>query len=253
MTLERSGCFGHCPVYKLTLRDDGSATYIGYSSVPKIGTFVAQINFWSFLDIVEPYDPWSLKDDVARCKDAPTLTITMARGSETRSVHLDDCLNVPARFMGTVAAMDGFAAYIPWTPQSVASDFPGTYLNLENFSVLDEMTIAPDGDGTMRASRVRATSESCEALLNPTPVALGALIPESGSSDTVRMNDGSELRLWSGAQKSAGSGVEWRQGGKSTTYLAVNRELERMIGSLFEQNAMKPGSHLSCCPCADKH
>src|SRR5262245_17588439 len=44
ITLERGICFGQCPVYRVTLRKDGPATYIGDLYVPLIGTYEATSN-----------------------------------------------------------------------------------------------------------------------------------------------------------------------------------------------------------------
>jgi len=45
ISLERKGCFGPCRVYKVTLRGDGSATYICKENVERIGTFTNH-QFW---------------------------------------------------------------------------------------------------------------------------------------------------------------------------------------------------------------
>ncbi len=43
VTILHTGCFGTCPVYELTLRRDGTATYVGSNHVAKVGTYTASI------------------------------------------------------------------------------------------------------------------------------------------------------------------------------------------------------------------
>jgi Domain of unknown function (DUF6438) len=38
-SLERTECFGPCPVYKVTIRLDGSVRYVGKKNVQRIGTY----------------------------------------------------------------------------------------------------------------------------------------------------------------------------------------------------------------------
>lgn len=56
ISLERTMCFGTCPVYKVTLRKDGSATYNGEWFVDKIGLYAGIISEHSFHRISELVD-----------------------------------------------------------------------------------------------------------------------------------------------------------------------------------------------------
>ena len=49
ISLERKGCLGPCPVYKVTLLADGSAIYVGKKNAYRIGTF-ANDEFWPIAD-----------------------------------------------------------------------------------------------------------------------------------------------------------------------------------------------------------
>lgn len=44
ITLERTPCFGTCPVYSLTLKEDGTAIYKGTRFVDRIGTYEGHFN-----------------------------------------------------------------------------------------------------------------------------------------------------------------------------------------------------------------
>ncbi|MEP7264196.1 MAG: DUF6438 domain-containing protein [Bacteroidota bacterium] len=41
--IERSPCFGRCPVFKATIYNNGKAVYIGRTSVSKLGMFTASV------------------------------------------------------------------------------------------------------------------------------------------------------------------------------------------------------------------
>jgi hypothetical protein len=43
ITLERTPCFGSCPVYRLSVAPSGTVTYEGKAHVRKLGTAIAQI------------------------------------------------------------------------------------------------------------------------------------------------------------------------------------------------------------------
>lgn len=43
ISVEHTPCFGPCPVYKVILRRDGTATWIGQKNTDKIGTYTADI------------------------------------------------------------------------------------------------------------------------------------------------------------------------------------------------------------------
>ena len=45
ITLQRTACYGRCPVYTLTLRADGTAIYEGEAHVARIGTYRGK--FWA--------------------------------------------------------------------------------------------------------------------------------------------------------------------------------------------------------------
>lgn len=44
ITLERTRCYGPCPIYKVVLRRDGQSIYIGKEHVRRIGTYKTTVN-----------------------------------------------------------------------------------------------------------------------------------------------------------------------------------------------------------------
>lgn len=53
ITLERTACFGTCPVYKVTLARDGAAVYEGIRWTPRIGRFHSSIDSLAFAQLAQ--------------------------------------------------------------------------------------------------------------------------------------------------------------------------------------------------------
>src|SRR4051812_14581782 len=65
ITLERTGCFGPCPIYRLTLHGDGTVVFEGKRFVKSTGTFTAHIAPEQVRRLVEDFkkvDYFSLRD-----------------------------------------------------------------------------------------------------------------------------------------------------------------------------------------------
>jgi Domain of unknown function (DUF6438) len=88
--LTTHGCRGWCPVYKLIFRQNGTVDYEGIRSVTVIGAAkitLSKSEYEALQKKVKETDLWQYPDliesDVA---DAPSATMTVYRGSESKSV-----------------------------------------------------------------------------------------------------------------------------------------------------------------------
>lgn len=66
ITLERTACYGTCPIYTFTLNNDGSASYTGKKFVERIGDYSTQIpqsSVDSIFLILDTLD-WSSYDSI---------------------------------------------------------------------------------------------------------------------------------------------------------------------------------------------
>jgi hypothetical protein len=66
ITLERTECFGPCPIYKLTIHQDGTVVYDGRDNVRVKGVQHAKIKPVEVRDLVKAFeniDYFNLKDD----------------------------------------------------------------------------------------------------------------------------------------------------------------------------------------------
>jgi Domain of unknown function (DUF6438)/Ankyrin repeat len=86
ISLERQGCFGSCPGYKVTVDGNGRATYEGRSYVDVVGTHHYRIPSQKVAKLVESlraYDIWSLRRTYkAGITDSATYILTIDMGDQ---------------------------------------------------------------------------------------------------------------------------------------------------------------------------
>ena len=89
ITLERTPCFGRCPVYKATLKSDGTLLYEGIRFVPRIGKYKAHIyQFEKIAGLVHRFGLFKLKDSYsARVTDQATAITTVKTASGKKSIR----------------------------------------------------------------------------------------------------------------------------------------------------------------------
>jgi hypothetical protein len=91
LTMDRSPCFGSCPQYRVTLRDDGTAIYEGLDYVRARGTFVTRVPTADVIDLVQRFDAsfseaHAAFNPRAHCPsqpDSPKIWIKLRRGGKT--------------------------------------------------------------------------------------------------------------------------------------------------------------------------
>jgi hypothetical protein len=92
ITLERSRCYGPCPVYKATLRRDGKATYIGKENVALIGKYKGMINQRDFDRLAEFLSSrgfFTFKEKYSEgwlAQDIPTVITSAVRNGKRKTV-----------------------------------------------------------------------------------------------------------------------------------------------------------------------
>tara|TARA_B100000614_G_scaffold187271_1_gene168379 strand:- start:3761 stop:4180 length:420 start_codon:yes stop_codon:yes gene_type:complete len=77
--LERTACFGNCPVYSIKIKNNGSGIYVGKNFVKNIGEFTFNISkseIDKILKKAEKIDFWNLKNEYyENISDLPTTYI----------------------------------------------------------------------------------------------------------------------------------------------------------------------------------
>jgi hypothetical protein len=117
ITLERTPCFGTCPVYKVTLRRDGTALYEGVAYVAREGRYRGTIGAPLFdrlarMAVEKGY--FGLRGRYAvPVTDHPSVITSVLRGGTRKSV--DHYANAgPAALKALETAIDAAAREIRW-------------------------------------------------------------------------------------------------------------------------------------------
>ncbi len=90
VSIEHDAFFGNAPVYQAILRRDGTATYIGYSGVGKIGTYTAHISgFDPLAQAIRRHGFQNLKDEYNTTPistDVPSVIVSVVSGGRRKAV-----------------------------------------------------------------------------------------------------------------------------------------------------------------------
>ena len=91
ISLERTACFGTCPVYKLTVYSDGKVEYEGKDHVKEKGSRSSKIEEKLFLRLMKKVDEigfFKLNDRYeGRITDLPTRITTVTKGDVSKTVR----------------------------------------------------------------------------------------------------------------------------------------------------------------------
>src|ERR1700730_2925658 len=91
ISLERTACFGTCPVYTLTVYSDGKVEYEGKEHVKEKGARSSKIDEKLFLRLLEKADEigfFKLNDRYeGRVTDLPTRITTVTKGDVSKTVR----------------------------------------------------------------------------------------------------------------------------------------------------------------------
>jgi hypothetical protein len=122
ITLERTACFGSCPVYSLSITGDGAVAYLGESYVNVKGTAEKQVASDSVQALVDQmleadYFNLSVPVDCSRgfATDAAGATTSLALDGRMHTVHNyygNAC--APASLRALEDAIDAAAESAPW-------------------------------------------------------------------------------------------------------------------------------------------
>jgi hypothetical protein len=115
ITLERTACFGACPMYKVTLRSDGTATYKGEQYVERKGTYNGTFHgFHRLVQLIEKQGYFNLKDEYTiEATDMPSAITSVVRAGKRKTItHYGD--SGPVELWAIEQAIDGVVANARW-------------------------------------------------------------------------------------------------------------------------------------------
>lgn len=111
ITLQQGECYGSCPVYKLTVKADGSVLFDGGKNTSGKGTgkidqnevrrLVEQANAINFLGLSDNYDA---KGCPSYATDHSTIVISISSGGRSKTIN---------HYLGCSAQEDGMKPYPP--------------------------------------------------------------------------------------------------------------------------------------------
>jgi hypothetical protein len=125
--LIRTGCFGPCASYSVTVHTTGQVDFHGYEFVCQPGKHSARIPGAAATELVADIaeagflDPsWNKGNYIA---DATDLTVTLVYGDRSRSLpHIDAESNSPRLLRTVGAAIDEVAGTSRWLPRRIERD-----------------------------------------------------------------------------------------------------------------------------------
>lgn len=125
ISLERTGCFGSCPSYVLTILADGGVTFEGRQDVKSKGVFrkkLAPAKLAPIFQKIEEIHFWELEDSyrtkknpdgsISMITDLPTRYVTVQ--SSTKSKRVEDYYGAPPGIHELERLMDEIAGVSEW-------------------------------------------------------------------------------------------------------------------------------------------
>ena len=118
ISLERTACFGTCPIYRVRITGDGRVTFDGERFVAAMGhherriTRAAverlrrQVETSGFFGFRSHYEP--------RSTDSPSLIISVTNRGRARTVRADASADMPRALPGLADAIDQAAGTAQW-------------------------------------------------------------------------------------------------------------------------------------------
>ena len=111
-------------MYKVTLRRDGTATYVGRRFVERLGTYKGQIHgFERLAQLAEARGYFNLNNRyTVRATDLPSTVTSVVRNGRRKTVtNYGD--SGPVELWGIETAIDGLVANTKWEKVSDNSDY----------------------------------------------------------------------------------------------------------------------------------
>jgi hypothetical protein len=124
ISLERKECYGGCPVYKVVLRKDGTATYTGIKYVPRMGeyrgkSYAYDYYFVTLAKLIRSQGYFDLKDNYSSGWTDQDTAITSVVDRDRRKTVVNYGNAAPIKLWGIEIAIDGVVERIQWEKAKV--------------------------------------------------------------------------------------------------------------------------------------
>jgi hypothetical protein len=115
ITMERKGCNGGCPVYKVTFSPDGKATYVGIRNVEHLGEYQGGVYFPKLAAWIESQNFFSLMDKYSEGNlDSEVVITTVVKRGIRKTVTTFNSGAAPLTLWGINTAIDGAIGDVKW-------------------------------------------------------------------------------------------------------------------------------------------
>ncbi len=121
ISLEHTGCFGSCPIDKVILRKDGTATYFGKDYVTRKGTYQGKMKygFPALAELIYRSGFFNLKDKYeAPYTDLDTSIVSVVRNGERKTV-INYGREAPIEVWGIEKTIEALVEDIQWEEPQV--------------------------------------------------------------------------------------------------------------------------------------
>ena len=116
-SIERTPCFGSCPTYKLTIFQDGSATYEGRRFATREGSYTGHVNadtMKQLKDLAEAKGFYAMDDKYDKpVTDLPSVIIRIH--ADTRNKQVIGRVGAPQAFKNLTKEVETLLAEVEWT------------------------------------------------------------------------------------------------------------------------------------------
>jgi hypothetical protein len=115
--IERSACFGACPIYTFIVRSDGRFRYTGVRYVDRVGTFAGSVPVWEFDRLARFIDESGyagLKDGYAEAVTDNATVYTMAVMNGRRKIVSNYADAGPTSLWAVEALIDHLLVHAIW-------------------------------------------------------------------------------------------------------------------------------------------
>lgn len=114
--MERTQCYGDCPVYKVYVLEDGNAYYFGKQNVEKKGVYKASVSPEEMEDLISLFKEYEFfefeKRYVDMISDLPTTYIYFSNDGESKKIT--DYHGAPEKLKKLEKEVDVFVQSLPW-------------------------------------------------------------------------------------------------------------------------------------------
>ena len=190
ITLERTACFGTCPVYKVTLLEDGTVSYEGWEHVRVPGTHTWKIDPAAVLALARDMEKagfFEMKDAYTLpVTDMPTTYVTLTSGG--RSKRIKDYFAAPPALTAIEARIDevsGAKGYVRVSAAVIRDKQKGGWRATDDDARKWMHEAVRHGDASLVKALIDAGASALAA--DPDGVTLVMNAAMSGDPETVRV------------------------------------------------------------------